>query len=188
MCSSVSCSPSICLARRTASSTRIVYAAFSPGLRWNEQYAHEAEQTLVRLRCRLTLNITRSPFFSVRTWCASRPSQTRSSDWYSATPSSRVSRSPAYTLASSSRRTPTSTTTSCESPSPRSRAYVARKGSPGIRTLFMGSQGSPASCRPVEGGDEAIWHTNGRGGWLSTLWDGQQLSVPCCVFSSHVPP
>src|SRR3712207_7168198 len=54
-------------------SMRIVYASFSPGLRWNEQYAQLAEHTLVRLRCRLTLNITRSPFISVRLWCANRP-------------------------------------------------------------------------------------------------------------------
>ena len=79
MCSSVSCSSSISLALRTASSMRIVYASFSPGLRWKEQYAQLAEQTFVRLRCRLTLNITRSPFISVRLWCASRPSQARSS-------------------------------------------------------------------------------------------------------------
>ena len=37
MCSSVRLSPSIALASRTASSMRIVYASFSPGLRWNEQ-------------------------------------------------------------------------------------------------------------------------------------------------------
>ena len=42
-------------------------AAFSPGLRWNEQYAQDALQTFVRFRCRLTLNITRSPFLTVRT-------------------------------------------------------------------------------------------------------------------------
>src|SRR2546421_5131797 len=109
MCSSVSCSSSISLALATASWTRIVYASFSPGLRWNEQYAQEALQTFVRLRCRLTLNMTRSPLRSVRTWCARRPSQARSSLPYRATPSSRDSRSPAYTFASSSRFRPGST-------------------------------------------------------------------------------
>jgi len=39
---------SISLASRTASSTRMVYASFSPGLRWKEQYAQLAEQTFVR--------------------------------------------------------------------------------------------------------------------------------------------
>ena len=38
-----------------------------------------ALHTFVRLRCRLTLNITRSPLSSVRRWWASRPSQARSS-------------------------------------------------------------------------------------------------------------
>jgi hypothetical protein len=37
MCSSVIPSGSIALASRTASSMRIVYASFSPGLRWKEQ-------------------------------------------------------------------------------------------------------------------------------------------------------
>ncbi|CAM5231238.1 hypothetical protein SBADM41S_07799 [Streptomyces badius] len=50
MWSSVRFSFSIALARRTASSMRIVYASFSPGLRWNEQYAHEAVHTFVMLR------------------------------------------------------------------------------------------------------------------------------------------
>ncbi len=79
MCSSVSWSFSIALASRTASSIRMVYASFSPGLRWNEQYAQDALQTLVMLRWRLTLKWTTSPFFFVRTWCARPPSQARSS-------------------------------------------------------------------------------------------------------------
>lgn len=29
---------------------RIVYASFSPGLRWKEQYAHDAVHTFVMLR------------------------------------------------------------------------------------------------------------------------------------------
>ena len=79
MCSSVMPEGSIAFASRTASSTRIVYASFSPGLRWKEQYAQDAEQTFVRFRCRLTLKKTRSPFFAVRTPCARPPSQARSS-------------------------------------------------------------------------------------------------------------
>lgn len=79
MCSSVRESTSIALARRTASSMRIVYASFSPGLRWKEQYEQEALHTLVMLRWRLTLKWTTSPFFTVRTWWASPPSQARSS-------------------------------------------------------------------------------------------------------------
>src|SRR3712207_7082128 len=79
MCSSVRPSPDIADARRTASSTRIVYASFFPGLRWNEQYAQEAVQTFVRLRCRLTLNITRSPLRRGRTSCGSGPSHIRAS-------------------------------------------------------------------------------------------------------------
>ncbi len=79
MCSSVRESTSIALASRTASSMRIVYASFSPGLRWNEQYAQEAAQTFVMFRWRLTLKWTTSPFFCVRTWWASPPSQARSS-------------------------------------------------------------------------------------------------------------
>ena len=89
---------------------RIVYASFSPGLRWNEQYAQEAVHTLVMLRWRLTLKWTTSPFLRVRTSWASPPSQARSSLAYSATPSSRVSRSPAHTFSSSSRLSPASTT------------------------------------------------------------------------------
>ncbi len=80
MCSSVRLSPSIALASWTASSMRIVYASFSPGLRWKEQYAHDAVHTLVRLRCRLTLKWTTSPFLRVRTSWARPPSQARSSD------------------------------------------------------------------------------------------------------------
>src|SRR3954451_22909493 len=60
------------------------------------------------LRCRLTLKWTTSPFFLVRTSWASPPSQARSSDAYSAMPSSRVSRSPERTFSSSSRLSPTS--------------------------------------------------------------------------------
>lgn len=80
MCSSVRLSPSIAFARRTASSMRMVYASFSPGLRWNEQYAHDAVHTFVMLRCRLTLKCTTSPFLRVRTSWARPPSQARSSD------------------------------------------------------------------------------------------------------------
>src|SRR4051812_1025389 len=60
------------------------------------------------LRCRLTLKCTTSPFLRVRTSCARPPSHARSSDSYSAMPSSRVSRSPALTFSSSSRLSPTS--------------------------------------------------------------------------------
>ncbi|CAM5271534.1 hypothetical protein SGRIM128S_09518 [Streptomyces griseomycini] len=108
MCSSVRFSDSISLASFTASSMRIVYASFSPGLRWKEQYAQEAVHTFVMLRWRLTLKCTTSPFSRVRTSCASPPSQARSSDSYSATPSSRVRRTPALTFSSSSRLSPTS--------------------------------------------------------------------------------
>ena len=55
MCSSVSPSSFMASASSTASSTRMVYASFAPGLRSNEQYAQEARQTLVKFRCRLTL-------------------------------------------------------------------------------------------------------------------------------------
>lgn len=80
MCSSVRFSFSMALARRTASSMRIVYASFSPGLRWNEQYAQEAVHTFVMLRWRLTLKWTTSPFLRVRTSWARPPSHARSSD------------------------------------------------------------------------------------------------------------